>query len=132
MYHNHFTNHTYPQPTKYTKMITFTNLSLILVNLSLLSNELANNIAVYSIKYVLKFDICRSTICCQIDCPSNQFYGGYVSLTVNNHSAVTTNPAWFTLERRPSLRELPQIPTNRLAPAAHHRHYIPWTMHTYV
>ena len=70
MYHNHCIKHSHPQPTKYTKMISFTNLSLILVNYSLLSNELANNIAICFIYYVLKFDICRSTISYQIDCPS--------------------------------------------------------------
>ena len=129
MYHNHFTYHTHPQPTKYTKMISFTNLSLILVNYSLLSNELANNIAICFIYYVLKFDICRSTISYQIDCPSKLVLW---PLTREEPECGYHKPAWFTLVRRPTLRELPQIPTNRLAPGAHHRHYIPWTMHPYV
>ena len=75
MYHNHCIKHSHPQPTKYTKMISFTNLSLILVNYSLLSNELANNIAIYSMYNVLKFDICRSSISSKIDCPTNYFMG---------------------------------------------------------
>ena len=75
MYHNHCIKHSHPQPTKYTKMISFTNLSLILVNYSLLSNELANNIAICFIYYVLKFDICRSSISLQIDCTTKSFMG---------------------------------------------------------
>ena len=71
MYHTHCAKQTYPHLTNYIKMFTFTNLSLILVKKSLLSNELANNTASNSIQYVLKFDVCRSNISFKIECPNN-------------------------------------------------------------